>query len=197
MALSKRTMMRAVSFAVLGSLGFIFVGCSNSPSKPKPALRIVVQDYKKGLSAVRSANPDVKLTMSSDSTQANPTVLVVDYPTPTVAAGGRDVFFRSKNKNWSKGQAISFQIKPDHKERLSVSLFDRNGVAYTHWVDLQGGVWQPVRIAFDEMKPNPYFQPADAKTGGPINVSNVKGIAFAPQDPLPGRLVVGEFVVTD
>jgi hypothetical protein len=194
MALTKSTIMRGAMFAVLG---FIFVGCSSSPSKPKPALRIVVQDYKKGQSAVRSANPDVKLTMSTDAQLANSKVLVVDYPVPTVSAGGRDVYFRAKNKNWSKGQAISFQIKPDHKERLSVSFFDTNGVAYTHWVDLQGGVWQPVRIPFNEMKPNPYFQPAEAKTGGPIKVTKVKGIAFAPQDPLPGRLVVGEFVVTD
>ena len=80
--------------------------------------------------------------------------------------------------------------------RLSVSFLDRNRVAYTTWTELKGGVWQSVRIPFDEMRPNPYFQPPDAKTGSPIDVSDVKGIAFAPHDQTAGRLTIGKFVVS-
>jgi hypothetical protein len=79
--------------------------------------------------------------------------------------------------------------------RLSVSFFDRNRVVYTSWADLKEGVWQPVRIAFDDLKPNPYFQPPGAKLGGPIDVSDVGWIAFAPQDRTSGRLAVARFVV--
>jgi hypothetical protein len=41
----------------------------------------------------------------------------------------------------------------------------------------------------------PYFQPPDAKLGTPIDVSDVKFIAFAPQDRTSGRLAIGKFVV--
>jgi hypothetical protein len=69
-------------------------------------------------------------------------------------------------------------------------------VAYTSWSELNGGVWQMVRLPFGEMRPNPFFQPPGAKTGAPIDVSAVESIAFAPQDQSPGRLSIRSFVVT-
>jgi hypothetical protein len=48
---------------------------------------------------------------------------------------------------------------------------DRNRVAYPTWTELTGGSWQVVRIPFVDVHPNPYFQPPDAKTGTPIDVS--------------------------
>jgi hypothetical protein len=58
-------------------------------------------------------------------------------------------------------------------------------------------VWQTVQISFDEVRPNPYFQPPDAKTGAPIDVSDVQRIGFAPQDKAAGRLAISRFVVLD
>jgi hypothetical protein len=55
-------------------------------------------------------------------------------------------------------------------------------VLLVEYQDLQGGVWQTVRISFAEIRPNPYFQPPDAKTGAPLDVSQVTRIGFAPQD---------------
>ena len=80
--------------------------------------------------------------------------------------------------------------------RLSVSFLDRNHVAYTAWRGLTGSVWQLVRIPFDEIRPNPFFQPPDARTGRPLDVSDARFIAFAPQDKTAGRLTVGKFVVS-
>ena len=77
-----------------------------------------------------------------------------------------------------------------------MSFLDRNRVAYTAWTDLKGGVWQLVRIPLDEFRANPFFQPPDAKTGAPIDVSEVKGIAFAPHDETSGRLAIGKFVAS-
>lgn len=77
-----------------------------------------------------------------------------------------------------------------------MSFLDRNRVAYTTWTELKGGVWQAVGIPFDEMRPNPYFQPPDAKTGAPIDVSEVKSIAFAPQDRTAGRFTISRFVLS-
>jgi hypothetical protein len=48
----------------------------------------------------------------------------------------------------------------------------------------------------DGIRPNPYFQPPDARTGGRIDVSDVQWIAFAPQDVSSGRLAIGKIMVT-
>jgi hypothetical protein len=61
---------------------------------------------------------------------------------------------------------------------------------------VEGGVWQPVRVEFADIRPNPYFQPPDAQTGSAIDVSEVKAIGFAPQDQTSGRLSVSRIVVT-
>jgi hypothetical protein len=157
---------------------------------------IVIQDYGDGLAGVRAANPAVHLSIDRDPSIADDRVLIVEYPAPTNDPAGRDVQCTAKNQDWTTGRAISVQIKPDHAMRLSVSFLDRNRVVFTTWTELKGGVWQQVRIAFDEIRPNPYFQPPDAKRGSPIDVSDVKFVAFAPQDKTPGRLAIGKFVVS-
>ncbi len=87
----------------------------------------------------------------------------------------RQVWCDAENVDWRTGTAISFQIKALNPEKLSVSFFDRNRVVYTTWIELQGGVWQPVRILFNELHPNPYFQPPDAKTGAPSRPQRNQG----------------------
>jgi hypothetical protein len=157
---------------------------------------IVIQAYDNGLAGVRAANPDVHLSVDRDPSISDEHVLLVEYPAPTGDPAGRDVQCAAENQDWTGGRAISFQIKPSHPTRLSVSFLDRNRVAYTAWTELKGGVWQVVRIPFDEIRPNPFFQPPGAKTGAPLDVSEVKGIAFAPHDQTSGRLTIGKFVVT-
>jgi hypothetical protein len=122
-------------------------------------------------------------------------LLIVEYPAPGADPAGRDVVCEAINRDWTSGRAISFRIKPSHAVKLSVSFVDRNRVAYTAWTELRAGVWQPVSISFDDIRPNPHFQPADAKTGAPIDVSEVMGIAFAPHDQTSGRLAISRFTV--
>jgi hypothetical protein len=156
---------------------------------------IVIQDYGAGLSRIHAANPDVRLSLGRDPAVADEAVLSVEYPAPTADPAGRDVWCEAEHHDWSAGRAISFRIKPDHAVKLSVSFFDRNRVAYTAWAELQGGVWQPVQISFDQLRPNPYFQPPDAKTGAPLDIREVKGVAFAPHGQTTGRLSVGKFLL--
>jgi hypothetical protein len=177
-------------------------GCANSATQPALSESdttekavVVIQAFKDGLSAIRAANPDVKLSAGRDPALADEPVLVVEYPARTDNPAGRDVWCDAENQDWTLGRTISFRAKPDHAVRLSVSFLDRNRVAYTTWTELQGGVWQTVRISFAEIRPNPYFQPPDAKTGAPIDVSEVMRIGFAPQDQAAGRLAISRFVV--
>src|SRR5688572_18185471 len=128
---------------------------------------IVVQAFENGLAAIRAANPDVKLSVGRDPALADEPVLLVEYPAPTGDPAGRDVWCDAAVQDWTPGRAISFRVKPGDAMRLSVSFLDRNRVAYTSWTELQGDVWQTVRIAFDEIRPNPYFQPPGATTGAP------------------------------
>ena len=155
----------------------------------------VIQSYRNGLGGVHTANPEVQLTVGRDPSMRDESVLFVDYPMPTGDPAGRDVRCDAETLDWSGGRAIAFQIKPSHALRLSVSFLDRNNVVYTTWADLKGDVWQPVRIMLDAIRPNPYFQPPNAKRGSPLDVSDVKFIAFSPQDRMSGRLAISRFVV--
>jgi hypothetical protein len=187
------------------ALAMIAAGCADSPAVParpefnttKASSLIVIQSYASGLSAIRSANPDVKLSLGQDPALTDGPVLLVDYPPATDNPAGRDIWCDAENRDWTPGRAISFQIRPDHATRLSVSFLDRNRVAYTSWTELQAGAWQTVRIAFDRVRPNPYFQPPGANTGAPIDVSEVMRIGLAPQDQAAGRLAISRIVVVN
>jgi hypothetical protein len=159
----------------------------------QPAL--VIHAFDGGLDGVSAASSSVRLSVAGDASIGEP-VLLVDYPAPTSDPAGRDVRCVVENQNWTAGKAIAFQVKADHPLRLSVSFIDRNGVAYTAWKDLKGTEWQAVRIPIDEIRPNPYFQPPGARTGAPIDVSEVRMIAFAPQDKVAGRLQISTMSVS-
>jgi Carbohydrate binding domain (family 11) len=118
-----------------------------------------------------------------------------EYPASNADPAACDIHLEVVNRNWTAGRAIAFRAKSAHTLRLSVSFLDRNRVAYTAWTELEADVWQEVRIGFDQIRPNPYFQPPDAKSGAPLDVSEVAGVAFAPQDRTSGHLAVGRFVV--
>lgn len=157
---------------------------------------IVIKSFAKGVSGIRATNPEVKVQIGSDAALPKEPVLLVEYPAPTGDPAGRDVWCDADSVDWTSGSGITFQVKPAKPERLSVSFFDRNRVVYTTWIDLKGGVWQPVRIAFAELRPNPYFQPPDAKTGAPLDLSEIKGFAFAPHHDASGQYALSEFVLT-
>jgi hypothetical protein len=177
-------------------MGLSGVTCANPTSNVVDGVPVaVIRDHDGGLSGVHAVNPAVKLSIGRDSELAEERVLWVDYPGPTDDPAGRDVRCDAETRDWTAGRAIMFRVKPDHAVKLSVSFLDRNHVAYTAWRDLEGGVWQRLRIDFDEIRPNPYFQPPDAKKGAPIDVSEVKGLGFATNDGTAGRLAVGRFVV--
>ncbi len=156
---------------------------------------IVIQAYEAFPAGVQCANADVKLRVGRESASSEP-VLYVDYPAPGANPAGRDVWCQVEHTDWTPGSAISFQAKAEHAVKVSVSFLDRNRVAYTYWTDLRGGgAWQTVRVPFDQIRPNPYFQPPGANTGAPIDVSEVVRLGFAPQDQGAGQLVVSRFVV--
>jgi hypothetical protein len=169
-------------------------GMVRQPASPD-ATAAVIQTYKDELSKVCRANPDVHLRVGRDPMLPDQPVMLVEYPAPTGQPAARDVRCDAEDQNWTAGRAISFQVRPANPLRLSVSFLDRNGVAYTTWTNLQGGVWQTVRIAFADIQPNPYFQPPGAKTGASLDVSDVKWLAFAPQDQSSGRLAISRLLV--
>ena len=165
-----------------------------SIANASPTPVIVLQDFSRDGGC--SARPDVHLHVGRDPAIRDARVLFVEYPAQANDPAARDVRCATENSDWTRGVAISFQVKPDHAMRVSFSFADRNHVAYTAWRDLKGGEWQTVRIPFNEIRPNPFFQFPDARTGAPLDVSDVKAIAFAPQDKTMGRLAIGGIVVS-
>lgn len=156
---------------------------------------MVVRPFTEQLTGIQVMNPNVKLSVARDPARGQ-LVLSVEYPAPSGPAS-RDVWSDAEHRDWSNGRAIAFDAKPDQAIRLSVSFRDRNGVAYTSWADLDADEWQHIEIPFAEIKPNPYFQPPDAKTGAPLDVSEVMRIGFAPQSREGGRLAISEFAIID
>jgi carbohydrate binding protein with CBM11 domain len=156
---------------------------------------IAIQTYVQGLGGVHASNPDVHLSIGRDPARGDEPVLFVDYPAPSGDPAGRDVRCEAENRDWRAGNAVAFVVRATQARKLSVSFFDKNRVAYTHWVELSGDGWQPVRVAFADIRPNPYFQLPDANRGAPLDVSEVSGLAFAPQDPGAGQLVVSRIEV--
>ncbi|HEX3851083.1 MAG TPA: carbohydrate binding domain-containing protein [Polyangiaceae bacterium] len=169
----------------------------NADAKPAQHV-IVIHDFKQGLTGVKAVKPDVKLSLGRDDDpeHAGAPTLTVEYPKPSDNEAARDVWCEAQNRDWRPGGAISFRVKPDHAVKLSVSFIDRNGVAYTAWVmAAQPGVWQTLHISLTEIRPNPYFQPPNAKTGAPLDVSEVTSIGLAPHDDVAGRFEIGGFVL--
>ena len=154
---------------------------------------IVIRQFDAQLTGVRANSAAVRLSVTQEPALGNEPVLVVEYPEPSANPAARDVQCLAEHTDWSSSRAIAFQVKSEQASRMSVSFLDRNHVVYTAYADLKGGEWQAVQIAFDSIKPNRFFQPPDAKTGSPIDVSDVKFIAFAPQDKVSGRLMVTSF----
>jgi hypothetical protein len=170
--------------------------CAQPQLRPSETSRaILIHSYADGLAGVRTTSSAMKLHVGRDSDMADEPVLFVDYPEPSADPASRDVQLSAASTNWSSGSAITFRIKPAHAIRLSISFVDRNRVVYTSWTNLRAAEWQSVRIALDAIRPNPYFQPPDAKQGSALDVSEVRSIGFAPQDPAAGSLTIGTIVV--
>lgn len=168
--------------------------CANKGVPPKLA-PIVVRSFDEAVGTVCRAHQTTKLSVARYGALPEGAVLIVEYPAASGNPAARDIWCETERADWSAGHAIAFQVNAEHDMRLSVSFVDRNGVAYTSWAELSAHAWQRVRLPFDRIRPNPYFQPPDAKTGAPIDVSEVTRIGFAPQDPGAGVVSIGRFVV--
>jgi hypothetical protein len=144
---------------------------------------------------VRVNTASVQAVIGSDASRPGERVLTVIYPAASANPAARDVQIAAEKTDWSGGQGIVFHAKAEHPMRISISFIDRNHVAYTAYVNLTSNNWEQVAIAFDQIEPNAFFQPPDAKKGSAIDVSDVKFIAFAPQEKGAGQVAVTAFTV--
>ena len=147
----------------------------------------VLQGFERGTDVVR-ARPAVTLRVVTDAEIPTERVLVVDYPPPGEDPASRDVWIDTEHRDWSKARAIEFEVRAAHPTRISVSFMDRNRVVYTTWSDLPHANWRTIRVVFDSIQPNRYFQPPDAIQGRKLDVSDMSGLALAPQDTTAGTL---------
>lgn len=158
---------------------------------------IVIQDFREGLAGVRANDAAVTLRVEREPELNGEAVLHVQYPASGGNPAARDVWCQAIDRDWAAGRAIAFQIKPAAALKLSVSFMDGHRVAYTTWVELQAGQWQPVSIPLAGLRPNPYFQPPGADTSAPLDVRAVNALGFAPQTPGSGSLTIGKLVVVE
>ena len=148
---------------------------------------VVLQAFERGTDIVR-ARPTVTLHVVTDAEIPTERVVVVEYPPPGADPASRDVWIDTEHRDWSKARAIEFEVRALHPTRISVSFIDRNRVVYTTWSDLLHTSWHTVRVVLDSIQPNPYFQPPEAMKGRKVDVSDMSGLALAPQDTTAGTL---------
>ena len=195
--LDRRT--RSLRWARRCLAAILVAACVRSPRPSGSSLKVptagILQDFKGGLTGVHTRNPALKLRVDQHPTIPNERVLTVDYPPPSDDPAGRDVWLDVEQRDWTGGRAIEFRVKPDHPSRLSVSFADRNHVAFTTWIDLRDTVWQNVRLDLATIRPNPYFQPPNAVSGKPKDLSEVNALGFAPQDREAGRIAIGRIAL--
>ena len=181
-------------------LTILIAACAGSPGPSSSSLNGpsagVLQDFTRGLNGVHARNPAVKLRIDQHPTIPNERVLMADYPPPSDDPAGRDIWLDVEQRDWTRGRTIEFQAKPNHPTRVSVSFADRNHVAFTTWIDLRDTTWQNVRLDFETIRPNPYFQPPNAVSGKPKDLSEVNALGFGPQDPGAGRIAIGRIVLS-
>jgi len=166
------------------------MACADAGSRP-----IVIHAYRNDLAGIRANDPGMKLQVGLHSALPGEKVLFVDYPSAGNDPAGRDIHLEAEQRDWSGASAIAFQIRSPQPVRVSVSFVDRNQVAYTTWVNALGDSWHLISLPFRDLRPNPYFQPPGAKTGAPLDISDVSGISFAPQDSAAGRFAISQFVL--
>ena len=65
----------------------------------------------------------------------------------------------------------------------------------TSWTDLPGSGWHTVRVVFDSIRPNPYFQPPQARKGSKLDVREMSSLGLAPQDKAAGRLWIRKLLL--
>jgi hypothetical protein len=133
--------------------------------------------------------------VDSDSELNGEAVLRVQYPEASGNPGARDVWCQTVRSDWSARNGIMFQVKPASTLRMSVSFRDGHGVAYTTWLNLEGGRWQRATIRFASLRPNPYFQPPGADTSKPLDVHAVRAIGLAPQTGAAGSFSIGRLTL--
>src|SRR5262249_13175642 len=121
----------------------------------EPGRTTMIHSFMNGLAGVHTA-PALAVRVARDAGLPNEPVLFVDYPEAGSDPASRDISLDLDSRDWSGGSAIAFRVRPSRATRLSVSFIDRNHVVYTAWTNLEADMWQPVRIAFDAIRPNPY-----------------------------------------
>jgi hypothetical protein len=175
------------------------LSCTATPAiraptaQPDPSQR-VVRSHHQDLGGVH-AGKDVTVSVVEDPDSKKEHVLAIAYSAAQGPAD-RDTWCDTEVRDWSGAHTLHFRVRSEQPLHISVSFFDANHVGYTAWADVSAGRWEPVDISLDTIRPNPYFQPSEAKLGSPIDLHDVAGIGFAPQVRGAGKFLVGSFAIS-
>lgn len=177
----------------------LFIGCISAtrPSAQSDMRGVerfeIVRSHFRGLAGIHTGKA-VTASLTEDPAAQGERTLAIDYQAAQGPAD-RDTWFDVDLHDWSGAVAVGLRIRSEQPLHMSLSFFDGNRVAYTAWADVRAGAWQDVRVSLETIRPNPYFQRPDAKVGAPLDLRDIEMLAFAPQVPGPGRLLVGDLVL--
>lgn len=86
-----------------------------------------------------------------------------------------------KGQNWSKAKGLRVEIYSADTLKLQLAFNDSNQNAYLSEVrPVEPGAWRSVDFPIRSFSLNPYYQPAQAKKGAPLDLSNVESFNITP-----------------
>jgi hypothetical protein len=101
------------------------------------------------------------------------------------------IYHHSLNQKWLGIRTLNIQARGTQDSMIRVSFLDINKVSWVYDLKLTSE-WNKYEVPIGEFKKNPYYQPPEAKTDKPMNVSLITQVQFEPQTAGNGILYVAQ-----
>jgi len=111
--------------------------------------------------------------------------------TSNLVSGGFCGVWHPLSGDLSKAQALRFQVKGSAKGTVQLALEDAHHVQYIVKFEAQPGEWKEVTLSFTSFVQHPFYTPAGADLGHPMDLTQVNSLNLQPEVAGPFTLQVG------
>jgi hypothetical protein len=101
--------------------------------------------------------------------------------TANIVSGGYAGIYTNTTGDISKAGALVFMAKSTVAGDIQLAIKDAFNVQYVEKVSVSAGDWAPVTASLAGFIKDPYYTPADAIAGHPMDFSKISNLNFSPQ----------------
>ncbi len=134
------------------------------------------------------AGPDCSMSMAL--TRASHGAVEAAFHYDRTQAGWCGEWIRAgsdwQGQDWSKAKGLVLSVRSSEPLQLRVQFNDGADQAYlSPDLDVAPGAWRTLTVPFSAFGLNPYYQPAKARKGAPLDLTHV--VTFNLQPDTPGK----------